>query len=59
VERYRGVFFFSDAYLFWFLGALLAILAFIAVKIRNDKRKRLMEEQECAEDETADGKGTA
>ena len=59
VERYRGVFFFSDAYLFWFLGALLAILAFIAVKIRNDKRKRLMEEQECAEDETADRKGTA
>lgn len=59
VERYRGVFFFSDAYLFWFLGALLAILAFIAVKIRNDKRKRLMEEQERAEDETADRKGTA
>ncbi len=54
VQRYRGVFLFSDAYLFWFLGALFAVIAFIAVKIRNDKRKRLMEEQELTGNGTSD-----
>ncbi len=54
VERYRGVFFFSDTYLFWLIGALLLIVAFIAVKIRNDKRKKIMEESDRIEDEVSD-----
>jgi len=51
VERYRFLFFFSDTYLFWLLGAFLLIAGFIAVKIRNRKREKLMEEEEKAADE--------
>jgi hypothetical protein len=55
--RYRGVFFFSDTWLFWLVGALLLVVAFIAVKIRNDKRRKLMEESERIEDERSDEAG--
>jgi hypothetical protein len=46
VDRYRFIFFFSDSWLFWTAGALLAVAGFIAVKVRNNKRKRQMEEEE-------------
>ncbi|MBN2187840.1 MAG: hypothetical protein JW699_00190 [Chitinispirillaceae bacterium] len=46
VDRYRFVFFFSDSWLFWAAGALLAVAGFIAVKVRNKKRERQMEEEE-------------
>jgi hypothetical protein len=46
VDRYRFIFFFSDTYLFWLLGALLVVAGFIAVKISNKRRKKQMEEEE-------------
>jgi hypothetical protein len=57
VERYRGVFLFSDTWLFWLLGALLLVAGFISVKIRNDRKKRLMEEQERIEDTLREAPG--
>ena len=50
--RYSFLFFFSDTYLFWLLGALLVVAGFVAVKISNRKREKLMEEEERREDET-------
>jgi hypothetical protein len=51
IERYRFLFFFSDTYLFWMLGAFLVIAGFIAVRIRIRKREKQMEEEENAADE--------
>jgi hypothetical protein len=51
IERYRFLFFFSDTYLFWMLGAFLVIAGFIAVRIRIRKREKQMEEEETAADE--------
>jgi hypothetical protein len=53
VDRYRFIFFFSDTYLFWLLGALLVVAGFVAVKISNRKRENLMEEEERRDEETA------
>ena len=50
-ERFRYVFFFSDTYLYWFLGALLLVAGFVAVRLRGRRRRRQMEEEERAEDE--------
>jgi hypothetical protein len=50
-ERFRYVFFFSDTYLYWSLGALLLVAGFITVTVRNRKRRRQMELEELAEDE--------
>ena len=51
IERYRFLFFFSDTYLFWMLGAFLVVAGFIAVRIRIRKREKQMEEEEKAADE--------
>jgi hypothetical protein len=56
VERYRFLFFFSDTYLFWMAGAFLVVAGFIAVKIRNNKRKRQMEEEERTANEKKEPK---
>jgi hypothetical protein len=46
IERYRFLFFFSDTYLFWLLGAFLVVVGYITVTISNKKRKKQMEEEE-------------
>jgi hypothetical protein len=48
IDRYHFVFLMGDNYLFWIPGALLVIAGFIAVKIRNKRRKKIMEEEEKA-----------
>jgi hypothetical protein len=50
-ERFRYVFFFSDTYLYWSLGALLLVAGFVAVRVRSRRRRRQMELEEQAEDE--------
>lgn len=44
--KYRWVLFIGDTYLFWVPAALLVIVGFFSVKIRNRKKTRLMEEEE-------------
>jgi hypothetical protein len=48
IDRYRFIFFFSDTYLFWMLGAVLVVAGFIAVTIRNKRREKQMGEEEIA-----------
>jgi hypothetical protein len=56
IERYRFVFFVSDTYLFWMLGAVLVVAGFIAVKIRNKRREKQMGEEDAVAQEKEKGK---
>jgi hypothetical protein len=61
-DRYRFLFLIGDTYLIWLPAAILAIVAFVLVRIRNKKKRKKMEEDEAQElreeeDARADGEG--
>jgi hypothetical protein len=45
-DRYRYLFLIGDTWLYWLPGALLVIVGFFAVRIRNKKRQAQMEMEE-------------
>jgi hypothetical protein len=45
-ERYRFLFLIGDTWLYWLPGAMLVIIGFIAVRVRNKKRQAQMEREE-------------
>jgi hypothetical protein len=49
IKRYRLVFVFADTYLFWAGTALLFLVAVAAVKMRNRRKLKAMEEDESAQ----------
>ena len=49
IKRYRLVFVFADTYLFWAGMALLFLVAAAAVKMRNRRKLKAMEEDESAQ----------
>ena len=53
-DRFRFLFFFSDTYLFWGMGALLVVVAFFVIRRRNAKREQRMEEEERQAADQAD-----
>jgi len=59
IARFKYLFLTSDGYLAWVGIVLLAVVAFVTIKLRNRKKRRLMEEAESLEEEimkTEDGK---
>jgi hypothetical protein len=47
-KRYRYLFLIGDTWLYWLAAALLAVVAFFAVRLRNKKRQAQMEQEESA-----------
>jgi hypothetical protein len=45
-SRYRYLFLIGDTWLYWLPGALLVVVGFIAVRLRNKKRQAQMEKEE-------------